>query len=37
MGEGVTQTMTLDDREGLGVSDGPKEDDIIYEQPLNGG
>ena len=26
--------MTLDDRGGAGVWEGPKKDDIIYEQPL---
>ena len=32
---GVTQKMTLDDREGVGVSEGTqKDDDVIYEQPL---
>ena len=26
--------MTIADREGVGVSEGPKKDDVIYEQPL---
>ena len=29
------QKMTLDDTGGVGVSETPKMDDIIYEQPLN--
>ena len=31
---GGSQNMTLDDREGVGVSKAPQRDDIIYEQPL---
>ena len=34
-GGGGIQKMTLDDRGGEGVWEGPKKDDVIYEQPLN--
>ena len=31
---GVCQKMTQDDKGDIGVWNGPKKDDVIYEQPL---